>query len=91
MIPFRIVAAILSLSMPAAAQECKISYDQLLVDIKTASGEIVGGATYEGTATVEMIIVDINGMIVMFGLDSRDCLVGQIVVESSKSGPKSGA
>lgn len=90
MIRLAIAAALAAFSLPVVAQECRITYDQLLDDIEQAHGTIVGSATYDGSATVQMIVVDINGQIVMFGIDARDCLFGQIIVEASKSGGESG-
>ncbi len=85
-----LAAAVAVLSSSAFAQECWVTYDQLLDDIAQAHGTIVGSATYDGSATVQMIVVDINGQIVMFGIDARGCLFGQIIIEASKSGGESG-
>lgn len=76
------LAAALALGCsPALAQEC-LTYQQVVTSLEGDGSKIVGAASYEGSLTTEMLIVQTSEIIVMFGFDDRGCYIGQIAVEA---------
>lgn len=71
---------------PALAQEC-LTYQQVVTSLEGDGSKIVGAASYEGSLTTEMLIVQTADVIVMFGFDAKGCYLGQIAVEPVKPGP----
>ena len=72
---------------PVLAQEC-LTYQQVVTSLEGDGSKIVGAASYEGSLTTEMLIVQTADVIVMFGFDAKGCYLGQIAVEPvKKPGP----
>ena len=81
-----ILAGALALACaPALAQEC-LTYQQVITILENDGSKIVGAASYDGSLTTEMLIVQTSEMVVMMGFDAKGCLVGQIAIEASKPG-----
>lgn len=77
----RLILAALALGCsPAYAQEC-VTYQQTVANIEANGGVVVGAATYAGSLTTEMLIVETPDLILLVGFDAKGCLVGQQVVE----------
>jgi hypothetical protein len=76
------LAAALALGCsPVLAQEC-LTYQQVVTSLEGDGSKIVGAASYSGSLTTEMLIVQTSEVIVMFGFDARGCYIGQIAVEA---------
>jgi hypothetical protein len=76
------IAAGLALACtPVLAQDC-LTYEQVVTALEGDGSKIVGAASYEGTLTTEMLIVQTAEIIVMIGFDARGCYIGQIAVEA---------
>ena len=86
------LAAALALALGCShvlAQQC-LTYQQVVTSLEGDGSKIVGAASYSGSLTTEMLIVQTSEVIVMFGFDARGCYIGQIAVEAVKK-PGSGA
>ena len=85
-----IIAAALALACtPAIAQEC-LTYQQVVASLEGDGSKIVGAASYDGSITAEMLIVQTSELILMIGFDAKGCYIGQIAVEAAKK-PGQGA
>lgn len=85
-----ILAAALALGCsPSLAQEC-VTYQKALDTVDANGGKVVGAATYKGSQTTDMLIIETPDLILLMGFDAKGCLVGQMVVEPAKK-PDSGA
>ena len=85
-----ILAAALALGCsPVFAQEC-MTYQQVVTSLEGDGSKIVGAASYDGSRTTEMLIVQTSELIVMFGFDAKGCYIGQIAIEPVKK-PDAGA
>lgn len=71
----------LALSFPAHAQDC-LTYEQVVTALEGDGSKIVGAASYTGSLTTEMLIVQTAEIIVMIGFDAKGCYIGQIAVEA---------
>lgn len=75
------LAAALALGCsPSLAQECT-TYQKALDNLEANGGKVVGAATYNGSQTTEMLIVETPDLILLMGFDAKGCLVGQMAVE----------
>lgn len=85
-----IIAAALALACtPALAEEC-LTVEQVAKNTEAAGGKIVGAASYNGSLTTEMLIVETPDLILMMGFDAKGCYFGQMAVEVAKK-PDTGA
>lgn len=81
-----LIAGALALACsPALAQDCT-TYQQVLDTVEADGGKIVGWASYEGSQTTQMLIIQTPALILLMGFDAKGCLVGQMAVEASKPG-----
>lgn len=79
-----ILAAALALGCsPSLAQEC-VTYQKALDNLEANGGKVVGAASYAGSITAEMLIVETKDLILLMGFDAKGCLVGQMAVEPAK-------
>ena len=75
------IAAGLALACtPVLAQDC-LTYEQVVTSIEGDGSRIVGAASYEGTLTTEMLIVQTSEAILMVVFDARGCLVAVAAIE----------
>ena len=85
-----LIAGALALACtPVFAQEC-LTYQQVVTSLEGDGSKIVGAASYEGSLTTEMLIVQTSEIVVMLGFDAKGCYIGQIAVEAVKK-PGTGA
>jgi hypothetical protein len=84
-----IAAGLALVCSPVLAQQC-LTYQQVVTSLEGDGSKIVGAASYSGSLTTEMLIVQTSEVIVMFGFDARGCYIGQIAVEAVKK-PGTGA
>lgn len=83
-----VLAAALALACtPVLAQEC-LTYQQVVDSVESDGSKIVGAASYAGSITAEMLIIETSEIILMMGFDAKGCYIGQIAVEPvKKPGP----
>ncbi len=70
-------------SSQVVAQDC-ITTDALTKRVEEAGDKVVGGATYNGSQTEMMLIVEAAEFITLYGFNHDGCLVGAMVVEPAK-------
>jgi hypothetical protein len=74
---------------PAFAQDCT-TYQTKIDQIEAEGGTVVGAASYDGSMTTEMLIVQTPDLIVLMGFDAKGCYYGMMAVEQAKK-PDTGA